>query len=250
VAASQGRLEQAQAQIASAQAAVVQSSAEVESAQVSFDNATADSRRYKEVDERARTQQQLDNATTAQKSAAAQLAKAKAGRVSAEANVATARASLKASEGELQTSLAAVHRAEVNLSYCRILAPVNGRVTERTVENGNYVVSGQALFMLVDPNVWVTANFKETQLTHLRQGQPVSIKVDAFPAHKFRGRVDSIQAGSGSRFSVLPAENATGNYVKVVQRIPVKIFFEHNANTNDAPMLSPGLSVTPRVKVR
>jgi membrane fusion protein (multidrug efflux system) len=118
------------------------------------------------------------------------------------------------------------------------------------VEVGNYVAPGQALFMLVDPNVWVTANFKETQLAHMRPGQPVTIKVDAFPGIKWHGHVDSIQAGSGSRFSVLPAENATGNFVKVVQRVPVKILFDHNANTNDAPMLSPGLSVIPRVKVR
>jgi membrane fusion protein (multidrug efflux system) len=106
------------------------------------------------------------------------------------------------------------------------------------------------MFMLVDPNVWVTANFKETQLTHMRPGQPVTIKVDAFPGVKFHGRVNSIQAGSGSRFSVLPAENATGNFVKIVQRVPVKITFEHDANTNNAPMLSPGLSVIPRVTVR
>jgi membrane fusion protein, multidrug efflux system len=249
-AASQGRLEQAKAQIASAQAAVAQSAAEVEAEQVSFDNASHDLRRYQDVDERARSQRQLDNATTAQKSAEAQLHRAKASRTSAEANVVTAQASVKAAEGELQTAQAGENRALVNLSYCKIVAPVDGRVTERTVEVGNYVTMGQALFLLVDPNVWVTANFKETQLTHLRPGQPVMIKVDAFPKEKFRGRVDSIQAGSGSRFSVLPAENATGNYVKVVQRVPVKILFDHDANTNNAPMLSPGLSVTPRVKVR
>jgi membrane fusion protein, multidrug efflux system len=250
MASSQGRLEQARAQIASAKAAVDQALAEVQAAQIFFDNASRDMRRYNEVDERARSQQRLDNATTAQKSAAAQLDKAKAARTSAEANVTTAQASIKASEGELQAAQAGVKRAEVNLGYCEILSPVDGRVTERTVETGNYVTSGQTLFMVVDPNVWVAANFKETQLTHLRPGQPVTIKVDAFPEQKFRGSVDSIQAGSGSRFSVLPAENATGNYVKVVQRIPVKIRFEHDANTNNAPMLSPGLSVIPRVKVR
>jgi membrane fusion protein (multidrug efflux system) len=137
--------------------------------------------------------------------------------------------------------------AEVNLFYCRIYSPVEGRVTARTVDVGNYVSPGQALFMLVDPHVWVTANFKETQLTLLRPGQPVTIHVDAFPGHTWHGHVDSIQAGSGSRFSVLPAENATGNFV---QRVPVKILFDSGPNTNDAPMLSPGLSVEPRVKVR
>jgi membrane fusion protein (multidrug efflux system) len=141
-------------------------------------------------------------------------------------------------------------RAEVNLSYCDITAPNDGRITERTVEAGNYAAVGQVLCELVDPNVWVTANFKETQLTHMRPGQPVDIQVDAFPGQKFHGHVDSIQAGSGSRFSVLPAENATGNFVKIVQRVPVKILFEHDANTNNASMLSPGLSVIPKVKIR
>jgi membrane fusion protein (multidrug efflux system) len=115
---------------------------------------------------------------------------------------------------------------------------------------GNYVSIGQALFMLVDPNVWVTANYKETQLTYMQPGQQVKISIDAFPKAKFYGHVDSIQAGSGSRFSVLPAENATGNYVKIVQRVPVKIIFDHGANTNNSEMLSPGLSVVPRVKIR
>lgn len=229
---------------------MLQSSAEVAAAQTSFENASRDLRRYKEVDERARSQQQLDNASTEQKNAQAQLDRAKAGHTSSEANVITAQASVKASEGELQTSQAGVKRAQVNLSYCKIFAPVEGRVTERTVEVGNFVATGQALLMLVDPNVWVTANFKETQLTRLRPGQPVTFKVDAYPGRKFQGHVDSIQAGSGSHFSVLPPENATGNYVKVVQRIPVKILFEHGVNTNDAPMLAPGMSVTPRVKVR
>ncbi len=250
VAAAQGRLEQAKAQVGSAKASVVQADAEVEAAQITYDNAIRDAKRYQEVDARARSQQQLDNATTSEKNAHAQLDRAKASRVSANASVTTAEAMVKAAEGELQTSAASVHRAEVNLGYCKIVSPVSGRVTERTVEVGNFVTIGQALFMLVDPNVWVTANFKETQLTHLRQGQDVTIKVDAFPKLKLHGRVDSIQAGSGSRFSVLPAENATGNYVKVVQRIPVKIIFEHDANTNNAPMLSPGQSVIPRVKVR
>jgi membrane fusion protein (multidrug efflux system) len=118
------------------------------------------------------------------------------------------------------------------------------------VEAGDYLQTGQVMFMLVSPDVWVTANYKETQLTHMRPGQPVTITVDAFSGMKLHGRVDSIQAGSGSRFSVLPAENATGNFVKIVQRVPVKITFDQGDNTNDARLLSPGLSVIPTVKVR
>jgi membrane fusion protein (multidrug efflux system) len=249
-ASAQGRLDQARAQIAVAKASIVQANAEVMAAQVSYDNAVHDLKRYQEVDERARSAQQLDNSSTNEKNAEAQLAQAKARKVSAEANLVSSEASVKAAEGEVQTSQANQKRAEVNLSYCRIIAPVDGPVTQRTCDVGNYVVPGQALFFLVDPNVWVTANFKETQLKLMRPGQPVTIKVDAFPGLKWQGRVDSIQAGSGSRFGVLPPENATGNYVKIVQRVPVKIIFEHSANTNDAPMLSPGLSVVPRVKVR
>lgn len=250
VASSRGRVTQARAQIETAKAAVVQASAEIDAAQVQAENASRDLKRYQEVDERARSRQQLDNALTAQKNAEAQLEQARARKTSADAGVTSAEATVKAAEGELETSEAGEKRAEVNLSYCKIYAPVSGRVTERNVEVGNYVAPGQALFMLVEPDVWVTANFKETQLANMRLGQPVTITVDAYPDVKWHGHVDSIQAGSGSRFSVLPAENATGNFVKVVQRVPVKIVFDHDANTNDAPMLSPGLSVVPRVKVR
>jgi membrane fusion protein (multidrug efflux system) len=250
LAASQGRVAQAEAQLQSAQAGVTQAAAEVDAAQVALDNATADLKRYQAVDERARSQQQLDNAITAQKNAQAQLDQTKAKKFSAEANVGTANASIKAAQGETQTSEANVKHAQVNLGYCRIYAPADGRVTQRTVEVGNYVQTGATMFMLVSPEVWVTANFKETQLRLMRPGQPVTIKIDAYSNLELQGRVDSIQAGSGARFGVLPAENATGNFVKIVQRVPVKIVFEHGANTNDTQLLSPGLSVTPKVRVR
>jgi membrane fusion protein (multidrug efflux system) len=249
-ASSQGRLAQAQAQLESAKASVAQAQAEVDAAQISLDNASRDLQRYEAVDERARSRQQLDNAITAQKNAQAQLEQAKAKKVSADASVNTTAASIKAAEGDTRTAGANVRRAEVNLGYCKIYAPGDGRVTQRTVEVGNYIQTGATMFMLVSPEVWITANFKETQLTLMRPGQPVTIKVDAFPDLKLNGRVDSIQAGSGSRFSVLPAENATGNFVKIVQRVPVKIVFDYGGNTNDADLLSPGLSVIPRVRVR
>ncbi|HTR41921.1 MAG TPA: HlyD family secretion protein [Pseudomonadales bacterium] len=250
VISSEGKLAQAQAQIGTAKAQVIQADAQMDAAQVRFENADKDLKRYQDVDERARSRQQLDNADTTQKNAKAELDQAKAQKISADANVTSAEASVKAAEGEVETDRANEKSAEVNLSYCKIYSPINGRVTERSVDLGNYVAPGQALFMLVDPNVWVTANFKETQLTHMSPGQAVTIEVDAFPGIKWHGHVDSIQAGSGARFSVLPAENATGNFVKVVQRVPVKIVFDHEANTNDATLLSPGLSVEPTVKVR
>lgn len=249
-ASSQGKLAQAQAQVGTAKASVLTATAQFDAAQVQFGNADRDLKRYQEVDERARSRQQLDNAYTTRKNAQAQLEEAKAQKISADANVTSAEASVKAAQGDLETSMANEKSAEVNLFYCKIYSPVEGRVTARTVDVGNYVSPGQALFMLVDPRVWITANFKETQLTLMRPGQPVTIHVDAFPGHTWHGHVDSIQAGSGSRFSVLPAENATGNFVKIVQRVPVKIIFDAGENTNDAPMLSPGLSVEPWVKVR
>ncbi len=250
VAAAQGRLLQTQTQIESAKAAVAEASAQIDASQVAVDNTSRDLQRYTQVDERARSRQQFDNATAAAKNALAQLEQSKARKVSAEASVATAQAAVKAAEGDLRTAEANLRKAEVNLSYCRIYAPSDGRVTQRTVEPGAYLQTGQAMFFLVSPNVWVTANFKETQLKNMRPGQAVTIKVDAYPNRKFRGHVDSIQAGSGSRFSVLPAENATGNFVKVVQRVPVKIIFDYGDNTSDAGILGPGFSVIPTVKVR
>ena len=139
--------------------------------------------------------------------------------------------------------------AQLQLSYTTVLAPDNGRVTRRTVDVGNYVNPGQSLLAIVPEQVWVTANYKETQLAAMKPGQPVDIAVDACPGRTFPGRVDSFQSGTGAVFSSLPAENATGNYVKVVQRVPVKITFDKQP-PEDECRLYPGLSVSPRVTVR
>ena len=120
-------------------------------------------------------------------------------------------------------------------------------MTHRSVRAGDYVEVGQALLALVPDAVWVTANFKETQLTLMHPGQPVAIAIDAYPDREFHGRVDSIQAGTGARFSLLPPQNATGNYVKVVQRVPVKIVLDRLPKDL---LLAPGMSVVPTVKVR
>jgi membrane fusion protein (multidrug efflux system) len=250
VEAARGRLAQSEAQIGAAQATVAEDQAQIDAAQVQVDNTSRDLLRYQTVDPRARSQQQLDNAFTAAKNADAQLEQAKARKRSAEANVATSVAAVKAANGDLDKALADQHKAEVNLGYCRIVAPMDGRVTSRTIDPGTFVAVGQSMFSLVSPDVWVTANFKETQLTHMKVGQAVLIKIDAFPGKQWHGHIDSIQAGSGARFSVLPAENATGNFVKIVQRLPVKILFDHGSNTDDSRLLSPGLSVDPRVTVR
>ncbi len=150
-----------------------------------------------------------------------------------------------AAQAQVQQADANVATAQLQLSYCTIVAPVTGRVAHRNVDVGNYVNPGQAMFALVQDELWVTANFKETQLADIRAGQPVDIDIDAIPSVTFHGRVDSFQPGTGSEFSVLPAENATGNYVKVVQRLPVKIDFDDDRVRNY--QISPGMSVVPYV---
>jgi membrane fusion protein (multidrug efflux system) len=155
-------------------------------------------------------------------------------------NASTAKADTEAAE-------AAVEQAELNLKYTNITAPEDGRVTKKAVEPGDYVQVGQNLFALVTPERWTTANFKETQLRNMRPGQPARVSVDAYPDHPLRGHVDSIQAGSGARFSLLPPENATGNYVKVVQRVPVKIVLDEQPDVQR--VLGPGMSVVPTVAV-
>jgi len=142
---------------------------------------------------------------------------------------------------------AAVEQAELNLGYTKVMAPFDGYVTKEAVATGDYVQVGQAFMSLVPPRVWITANFKETQLRNMQPGQPVDISVDAYSSLKLRGRVDSIQAGSGAAFSMLPPENATGNYVKVVQRVPVKIVLDEEQQVQR--LLGPGMSVVPTVTV-
>ena len=139
-------------------------------------------------------------------------------------------------------------QARLNLSYTKIAAPANGAVTKKNVEPGMFVEQGQALLAITLPQRWVIANLKETQMTHIRPGLKVSIRVDAYPGVVFHGHIDSIQQGTGSRFSLLPAENATGNYIKVVQRVPVKIVFDGNLDPQKP--LELGMSVVPTIELK
>jgi membrane fusion protein (multidrug efflux system) len=160
-----------------------------------------------------------------------------------DANIAAA----GSSRASVQADEAAVEQAQLNLGYTKITAPIDGYVTKEAVAIGDYLQVGQTLMALVPPRVWVTANFKETQLRNMRPGQPATISVDAYPGLKLQGRVDSIQAGSGAAFSLLPPENATGNYVKVVQRVPVKIVLDEQQQMQR--VLGPGMSIVPDVAV-
>ena len=196
-----------------------------------------------------------DNVRQAQAQVAArqaQLEQAKARLASARSapvQVAQSSSRAEASKADAEKARAEVEQAALNLSYTRIYAPAAGHVTKKNVEPGVYVQVGQSLMAIVPPKVWVTANFKETQLTHMRPGQPVKISVDTYPDQTFHGRVDSIQRGTGARFSLLPPENATGNFVKVVQRIPVKIVFDRPEELAKYRLV-PGMSVVPEVNVK
>jgi len=203
------------------EAKVAEERGKLDAAEAEARRAGADAKRYEKIFKQDEiSQQQLDQA---------------------QASAASAQANLAKERGALQQD-------ELNLSYTKMAAPEDGRVTKKSVEPGAYVQVGQTLLSIVPSNVWVTANFKETQLTHMQPGQKVAIEVDAYPGHKFEGHVDSIQSGTGERFSVLPPENATGNYVKVVQRIPVKILID--TPPDPAFLLAPGMSVVPSVRVK
>jgi membrane fusion protein (multidrug efflux system) len=159
-----------------------------------------------------------------------------------------AQAEADAAKAALAQSDAALRQAELDLSYTKITAPESGRITRKAVEPGTYVTVGQAALALVPKEAWVVANFKETQLTKMRAGQHAEIRVDAYPDRVLRGHVDSIQDGTGARFSLLPAENASGNFVKVVQRVPVKIVLDEEPG--EGRVLAPGMSVEADVELK
>lgn len=245
--AAQSRLGQANAQFIADQARVGQEKANVVAAEAQAKQAGADYKRYQAVGDLGVSASQLELAGTQARSAAAQVDAARNKELAAEAQGTLDQASIQTAAAEVQRSEAAVRQAELDLSYTQVRASEAGYVTHRTVETGAYIQPGQALLAIVPRQVWVVANFKETQLTHMRPGQPVEVRVDAYPQVKFKGHVDSIQHGSGASFSLLPPENASGNYVKVVQRVPVKIVLDNADGANH--VLGPGMSVEPEVKV-
>jgi len=163
----------------------------------------------------------------------------------ARAHQAVLQTQLVQAKATIERHQAALAQARLNLSYTQIRAMDAGSVTNKTVETGNYVQPGQTLFSIVPDTLYITANFKETQLTDVRPGQRATIRVDAFPSLRLEGRVDSLQRGTGSQFALLPPENATGNFVKVVQRVPVKITFDDPGEA--LRWISPGMSVEARI---
>jgi membrane fusion protein (multidrug efflux system) len=174
---------------------------------------------------------------------------AKAGLTQAQQSILTEDSNKTVADANLATAKSARDKAELDLSYTRIYAPQSGTVSSRRVEKGMYVTAGSPLFTLVPEEVWVVANFKENQLRHMKAGQTVDIKIDTYPNHVFKGKIDSIQRASGAKSSLFPPENAVGSFVKIVQRIPVKIVFTEEIDKEKYNIV-PGMSVVPRVKVK
>lgn len=225
------------------------STAQVASAEATWEKSLADRQRMESLfNAGASSRQQLDQAIATEKADRSTLDRLRAGLRSANTApsvIAAARDTSDQLLAQVQQAQADLAQAETDLANTKIIAPMDGRITKRSVEAGSYVQAGQQLALLVGTELWVVANFKETQLEHMRPGQPVDIRIDAFPSVKLRGKVDSFQAGTGSHFSLFPAENATGNFVKTVQRVPVKIVFETSPDT--LLLLGPGMSVIPTV---
>jgi len=231
------QLEQTRAQLASAQAAEVR--------------AEADYQRQRSLPKQATTQQEVDAATAALRQAQAQVALAEAQVAVAEPvpqRIGQADADVGQLTGQVEQAQAKLDQANLNLEWTVVRAPQDGWITKRNVEVGNYVTPGQQIFSIVSPEVWVTANFKESQLDRIRPGQPVDIEIDAYPHLKLKGHVDSVQLGSGSKFTAFPPENATGNFIKIVQRVPVKI--DIDSGLDPALPLPLGISAVPTVKLK
>jgi membrane fusion protein (multidrug efflux system) len=228
-----------------------QARAQLENAKATKARTKADYDRQKALPKAATSQQDVDAAEAALKQAEAQVALADA-QVTQNSPVAERVGETDAAVGQLKGQVeqaqAKLDQADLNLSWTVVTAPQDGWITKRNVEQGNYVAPGQQIFSIVAPEIWITANFKESQLVNMRPGQHVSIRVDAYPQLRLEGHVDSIQLGSGSKFTAFPPENATGNFIKIVQRVPVKIVIDKGLDPNIPLPL--GISVEPRVAVQ
>jgi len=228
-----------------------QTEAQLQQARANQINAGREYVRQRTVDRRATTQSTIDQATTQFEST-----RANTEQIQAQLNVASlvrqnidnTGSTLKQRQAQVEQAEASLAQAELNLSYTYIRAPQDGRVTRRNVDVGTYAQAGQQVFYLVSPQTWVVANFKETQLDRMHIGQHVTIDVDAYSKLRLHGHIDSIQQGSGARFTTFPSENATGNYVKIVRRVPVKIVIDDGMDPRVGLPL--GLSVEPTVDLK
>lgn len=211
-------------------------------AQSKIELAKTDLARYKQLyADGAVSKQEFDNAQTNYDAVNANL-------VNAEQAV-MSNSNRKVADAEINELKALMEQAELYLSYTKIYAPIDGTVSSKRVEKGMYVQPGTALFTIVPPKTWIVANFKENQLENIHEGQEVDIKIDTYPHHIFKGKVDSIQMASGAKSSMFPPENAVGSFVKIVQRVPVKIVFTGSIDPGKFKII-PGMSVVPKVHIR
>jgi len=244
-----------QAKVKTAEAAVRMAKADAEAAESTGKKAQADFERAQDLlKQNTLSKQEFDVAQAANTKAQADGKSALENTAEQSSKVDEADRTLAAAREEAGMALAQWREAQTNvalanltLSYAKISAPADGRVTRKAVEAGDFVQAGQQLMSIVPVEVWVVANFKESQLKKMQTNQPVTVAIDALGGKTFRAHVDSVQAGSGAQFSLLPPENATGNFVKVVQRVPVKIVFDEALPAGH--VIGPGLSVTPSVQV-
>ncbi|MFS2225869.1 HlyD family secretion protein [Pantoea sp. B65] len=244
---TQAKIEQSTAELTALQATVGQAEANAQLAEAEYQRDQKQYLRYRQSGS-AVSHSELDAKAASAKTSAATLLAQRKNISYSQAQWLKARAALAENQATLRQDEAEIASARLLLSYTRITAPADGYVAKRSAEAGNIVSSGSVLMYLVDNHIWVTANFKESQLAAMRPGQRVEVQVDAWPQQRFQAQVDSIQRATGAVFSLLPAENATGNYVKIVQRVPVKIVFTDTDITRYA--LAPGMSVVPYVHVK
>jgi membrane fusion protein, multidrug efflux system len=239
------RIGHAEAELSAQQARIDQAEKQAASSQAALTFAEQQDQRYQRLVKRgAVTVEQAQQYTSNLLQAQAAYAAAQANTVANEKQLPVLQTERKQAEAQLEQGEASLDLAKTNLSRTVITAPVTGRVARLTAAKGEYAAVGQPLMVFVPRHVWVTANFKETELQYVQPGARVDIEIDAYPNRIFEGHVDTIQPGSGTAFSLLPAENATGNYVKIVQRVPVKIVFDKEPDV----LLGPGMSVVPQVR--
>jgi membrane fusion protein (multidrug efflux system) len=241
---------QAQAQVATATGQRQAVAANVVAAEAANKRAQADLARIQELaSKQIVSKQQLDAAQAAAAAAAAQLVAAQKQAAAAGAQVTNAQAGVRVAQARLEAARAARDNAQLQLSYTKVVAPTSGTASRKQVEVGQLIAPGQPLVSIVsDTSIWVTANFKETQLDNIRVGQPVEIDVDAYDGCKAEGKVESVSGATGAKFALLPPDNATGNFTKVVQRIPIRIAITKPCNNNRP--LRPGLSVNVHVQTK
>ena len=250
---AQAQLLQANAQLPLVEAQLAQAQAQADASKAQSDYSERTFERNNQLFYQGKgviSKQDLDLAESqAQTNAATHKANAAAVNVARE-NLKVVKAQQKAATALVDAAFAQVQNAELQLSYTTVYAPTDGRVSEKTFEVGQHVQAGQAGLSIAEPGVWVVANFKENQLGWIRPGQTVEIPVDAIAHHTFLGTVDSFQAGTGAVYALLPPDNATGNFTKIVQRVPVKIRFEPASIKGYEDLIVPGLSTEPKIRVK